>query len=279
MIKNEPSRDLEDQLRASLVPLRLCLDFLLSRLPEGERSLAEHLRELGNGNLASSENIVAWWGGLEASIRNSNCGPGYCEILGFILARALTNFFEQVKFVGQGWPPKEVVDAYKGCLVATFDKILDTSPTSNAPETKETAQQQTESLQRAQDARWLLLNVASLVGETRVFDPNEVKLIMIRTAQLLNFSPKNRNLAKQRRINEEIFLHVVAGQIIPRIIGQKEISWEDQITNYPKKLKKYLRQVKRDRPLIQNFLAVLAAPGCWIDRLHKALQTQASGSQ
>ena len=273
MIKNEPSRDLQDELKASVLPLQFCLDPLLSLLPEGESSLAEHLRELSNGNLASSENIVAWWGGLEASIRSSNCCSEYYRFLGSILARALINFFKQVKFVGQEEPSKEVVDAYKRCLVATFDKILDTSLTPNAPETKETAQQQTESLQRAEDARWLLLDVARLVGKTSVFDPNEVKLIMIRTAQLLNFSPKNRKLAKQRRINEERFLHVVAGQIIPRIIGQKEIAWEDQITNYPQKLKKYLRQVKRDRPLIQNFLAVLAAPGCWIDRLHKALQT------
>jgi hypothetical protein len=284
MIKNEPSRDPKAKLEDFVSTLQNWSDYLLSQLPEGESSLAENLRELSNGDLASSEDkLVGWLGELKASIQSSNCGSEYCSILGSSLVRALVGFVKQKK------PSKEVVDACKQCLVATFDKILDTSLTPNAPETKET-EQQAESLQRFKDAFWLLVDVASLVKETSVFDPNEVKLIMTRTAELLNFSPRDINLGEERRENEEKFFRLVAGQIIPYMMGQKEIAWEDQTMNYPKKLKEYLRPLKIDRPqtglLIEKFLAVLnqrdeavLAQQDGIVRLYEALQTQASGSQ
>jgi hypothetical protein len=277
MIKNEPSRDPKAKLKAFVSHLQNWSDYLLSRLPKEERSLAEHLRELSNGNLASSKDkIVGWLGGLEASIRNSNCGSEYYSTLGSSLVRALINYLRQ------GRPSEEVVNACKKCLVATFDKILDTSLTPNSPETKKIEQQQLESLQRFGSSFWLLVDVASLVKETSVFDQNEIKLIMTRTAELLNFSPRDMILGSQRLGNEERFFRLVAGQIIPYMMGQKEIAWEDQIMNYPKKLEEYLEQLTLLRPrtglLIEKFLAVLNQRD-GIDNLYGALQTQASGAQ
>ena len=277
MIKNEPSKDLTAKLEDFVSTLQNWSDYLLSQLPEEERSLAEHLRELSNGNLASSENeIVRWLGDLKASIQSSNCGSEYYSTLGSPLVSALINYLRQ------GGPSEEVVNACKQCLVATFDKILDTSLTPNAPETKKNEQQQLESLQRFTAAFWLLTEVASLVKETSVFDKNEVELIMTRTAELLNFSPLDMILGSQRLGNEERFFRLVAGQIIPYMMGQKEIAWEDQIMNYPKKLKEYLEQLTLLRPrtglLIEKFLAVLNQRD-GIDNLYGALQTQASGSQ
>jgi hypothetical protein len=281
MIKNEPSRDLEAKLEAFLLPLQFYLNYglndVLSQLPKKERRLAEHLRELSNGNLASSKDkLVGWLVELEASIQSSNCDSEFYSILGSSLVRALNGF------VGEGGPSEqvvdEVVDACKKCLVATFDKILGTSLRTNAPETKKTKQQQLKSLQRFGSAFWLLVDVAGLVKETSVFDPNEIKLIMTRTAELLNFSPQNTNLGEQRSANEESFFRLVAGQVIPYMMGQKEIALEDQMWNYPMKLEEYLRQVNPDRPLIENFLAVLAQED-GIAELYKALQTQAPGSQ
>jgi hypothetical protein len=61
MIKNEPSRDLKAKLEALVLPLQFYLDGVLSRLPEGESSLAEHLRKLRNEDLASSEDKLVGW--------------------------------------------------------------------------------------------------------------------------------------------------------------------------------------------------------------------------
>ena len=269
MIKNEPSRDPKAKLEDFVSTLQNWLYYLLSRLPEGESSLAEHLRELSDGNLASSEDkLVGWLGGLEASIRSSNCDSRYCDILGKSLVRAL------IKYVRQGRPSEEVVNACKNCLKATFEKIWGTSLTTNAPETKET-EQQTESLQRFEDAIRLLEDVASLVKETSVFDADEIKLFMTRTGELLNFSPQNTNLGNHRRGNEERFFWLVAGQIIPYMMGQKEIEPKDEIMNYPKRLEEYLEQLKLDCPqtgsLIEKFLAALNQKG--IAELYEALQT------
>jgi len=276
MIKNEPSRDPKAKLEDFVSTLQNWSDYLLSRLPEEESSLAEHLRELSDGNLASSEDkIVGWLDGLEANIRSSNCGSRYYKILGSPLVPAL------IGFVRQGGPSEEVVNACKNCLKATFEKIWGLSLTTNSPETKET-EQQTESLQRFEAAFWLLVDVADLVKETSVFDPDEIKLFMTWTGELLNFSPQNTDLGNQRLENEDKFFRLVAGQIIPYMMGQKEIAWEDQIMNYPKKLKEYLEQLTLLRPrtglLIEKFLAVLNQRD-GIDNLYGALQTQASGSQ
>jgi len=275
MIKNEPSRDPKAKLEDFVSTLQNWSDYLLSQLPKGESSLAEHIGKLINGNLASSEDkIVRWLGDLKASIQSSNCGSEYCSTLGSPLVRALINY------VRQGRPSEEVVNACKQCLVATFDKILDTSPTPNAPETKET-EQQAESLQRFKDAFWLLVDVADLAKETSVFN-QEVILILTRTAELLNFSPENTNLGEQRLENEERFFRLVAGKIIHYMMGQKEIDWKDETSNYPKKLKEYLEQLTLLSPrtglLIEKFLAVLNQRN-GIDNLYGALQTQAPGSQ
>jgi hypothetical protein len=86
MIKNEPLRCPTAKLEAFISPLQFYLDDVLSQLPKEERELAEHLRELSNGNLASSEdNIVAWLNGLEASIQSSNCNSRYYSALGYPL--------------------------------------------------------------------------------------------------------------------------------------------------------------------------------------------------
>jgi hypothetical protein len=283
MIKNEPSRDLKAELKAFLLPLREDLSYLFPRLPKEEKELGEHLRKLLNRDLASSEdNIVDWLVGLEAGIQNSNCGSEYCSFLGSSLARALINYVEQFDFVvGQGGPSEEVVNACKQCLVATFEKILGTSPTPNAPETKKTEQQQSKSLQRFEAAFSLLLDVADLVRETSVFN-QEVILILTRTAELLNFSPQNTELDRQRLESEEDFFEIVAGKIIPYMMGEKVIDWKDETMNYPKKLKEYLEQLTLLRPrtglLIEKFLAVLNQRN-GIDNLYGALQTQAPGSQ
>jgi hypothetical protein len=276
MIKNEPSRDLEAKLKAFLLPLQNWLDYILSQLPEGESSLAEHLRKLSNEDLASSEDkIVDWLVELQARIRSSDCDFWYDSdhsYLGHSLVHALMDLGRQ-----EG-PLKQVVDACKQCLVATFEKILGTSLTTNAPETKNTEQQQLESLKRFSVAHKLLLHIQWLVEKTGVFDANEVKLMVTRTAELLNFSPKNTTLGEERRDREEVFFWLVAGDIIPYMMGQKEIAWEDRIRNYPNALEEYLRQLEPDRSLIENFLAVLAQED-GIAELYKALQTQASGSQ
>jgi hypothetical protein len=277
MIKNEPSKDPKAKLKAFLLPLREDLSYLFPRLPKEERELAEQLRKLLNRDLASSEdNIVDWLGGLEASIGSSNCGSEYCRLLGSSLARALINYVQKVTFVGQGRPSEEVVNACKKCLVAIFEKIWGTSLTTNLPETKETEQQR-KSLQRFNDASWVLWGVANLVRETSVFN-QEVILILTRTAELLNFSPQNTDLDRERLESEEFFFEIVAGKIIPYMMGEKVVDWKDETMNYPEKLKEYLRQVKPDRSLIENFLAVLAQPD-GIYKLYEALQTQAPGSQ
>jgi hypothetical protein len=284
MIKNEPSRDLEAKLEAFVLPLRNHSNYVLRRPPnepKEQSSLAEHLSKLSNGNLASSEDkIVDWLRGLEAMIQSSNCYSDYYSAwifrLGQVLIRALINF------VRQEGPSEKVVNACKNCLKATFEKIWGTSLTTNATEIKKTKQQQLESLERYDAAFGLLLDVASLVRETSVFDQNEVKLMVTRTAELLNFPPVDINLGNQRRENQEIFFRLVAGQIIPYMMGQKEIVWEDQIRNYPNALEEYLRPLRIDRPqtglLIENFLFALAQED-GIKKLYEALQTQASGSQ
>ena len=275
MIKNEPSRDLTAKLKDFIRPLRNDLYSLLSQLPKGERSLAEHLGKLINEDLSSSEDkIVDWLVGLEASIRSSNCDSRYYSVLGYPLVEGLINYVRQEE------PSKKVVDACKNCLKAIFEKIWSPSLTTNAPETKE-IEQQAKSLQRFEDAFWLLWDVADLVRETSVFN-QEVKLILTRTAELLNFSPQNTDLSRERRESEESFFHLVAGKIIPYMMGQKEIDPKDETINYPKKLKEYLEQLTLLRPrtglLIEKFLAVLNQRN-GIDNLYGALQTQASGSQ
>ena len=307
MIKNEPSRDLTAKLKASLLPLQYWSGYLFPRLPEGE-SLAEQLGKLINEDLASSEDkIVDWLGELEASIRSSNCDVWYYRTWGDPLVEALIRFGRQevpskkvvdackkclVATFEKIWGPsltpnapetkkteqqQKVLDACKECLKATFEKILGTSLTTNAPKTKTIEQQQSESLKRFGAAFSLLMEFARLVKETSLFDQNEVKLILTRTAELLNFSSQNTNIANQRRGDEEFFFCLVAGQIIPHMMGQKEIALEDQIRNYPNALEVYLRQVNSDRTLIENLLAVLNQDG--IDELYTALQTQAPGSQ
>jgi len=280
MIKNEPSRDPKAKREDFVSTLQDWSDYLLSPLPEEERELAEHLIKLSTEDLASSEdkiedNIVNWLGGLEARIQSSNCDSDYYRILGHSLVSALN------KYVRQEEPSKKVVDACKNCLKATFEKIWGQSLTTNAPQTKGTEQQQLESLQRFEDAIRLLEDVARLVRES-VFDQNEVKLILTRTGELLNFSPQNTDLDRQRRGNEGRFFWLVAGEIIPYMMGQKEIACEDQIINYPKKLEEYLEQLTLLRPqtglLIEKFLAVLNQRN-GINNLYGALQTQAPGSQ
>jgi hypothetical protein len=214
--------------------------------------------------------LVGWLVELEASIRSSNCYSEYYSIWVYRLGRALIGAL--ITFVRQEGPSEQVVDACKKCLVATFEKIWGTSLTTNAPEIKNTEQQQLESLQRFEDASRLLWDwdFASLVKETSVFDPNEIKLIMSRTAELLNFSPQNTNLGEQRLKNQEGFFRLVAGKIFPYMMGRKEIFWVDEYRNYPNALEEYLRQLNPDRPLIENFLAVLAQED-WIDRLYDAI--------
>ena len=277
-----------NNLEAFISNLKECLPYISNKVPDNElksRQLREQLNEIDSPNFNCSEqNVVKWLRNLEASIRESNYDDvGIYETLCSALASSLKDLVKVEE--GSRFSPQAIY-ACKECVLVIFEKIWGTNPAQSASPTNQTEQQQSERLERFKAAFGLLLSCRPLFLKESVFSRSEAKHILTRTAELLNFSPLNSDLASRRLEQENNFFSLVAGQIIPYIQGQEEIDWQDQISNYPNAFREFLRKFNfspdtfhpQTGLLIEKFLAVFQNPER-INKIYEALQTQASGSQ